>query len=141
MAKHSLDDVKALVKDALNGDQTKIWFSGKSRSIDYVIHVYQCTEGEAEHMALQGMLKLEPTDFAKSVVMNPAPDLVVADEYGLKEYEGHNWYVKLVIEDESGSKYLTSISFHPAERPLDLVSGDTLPMTLEPAKHYKPKKK
>ncbi|RYZ80553.1 MAG: hypothetical protein EOP04_25655 [Proteobacteria bacterium] len=141
MPKHSLDEVKALVNEALKGDRTKVWFSGKSRSIDYVIHVYQCSEGEAEHIVLQGMLKLEPVDFAKTVIMNPAPDLVVADEYGLKEYEGHNWYVKLVIEDEEGNRLLTSISFHPAERPLNLATGEKLPMTLEASKHYKPKKK
>jgi hypothetical protein len=139
MAKYSLDDVKALVQMALDGDQSKVWFSGRSRSIDYVIHVYQCTEDKAEHVVLRGLLKLKPDDFVKSVMMQPPPDLLIADEYGLEQYEGHNWYIKLVIEDDSGDRYVTSISFHPVERPLALANGKELEVTLDADK--RPKKK
>ncbi len=139
MPKYSLDDVKALVQKALDGDHSKVWFSGRSRSIDYVIHVYQCTEGKAEHIVLRGLLKLQPDNFVKSVMMQPAPDLFIADEYGLEQYEGHNWYIKLVIEDDQGDRYVTSISFHPVERPLTLANGKELEVTLDV--DMRPKKK
>jgi hypothetical protein len=131
--------VKVLVQKALDGDQSKVWFSGRSRSIDYVIHVYQCTEDKAEHIVLRGLLKLQPDNFVKSVVMQPAPDLFIADEYGLAQYEGHNWYIKLVIESDRGDKYLISISFHPVERPLTLASGKELEVTLDADKRLKKK--
>lgn len=82
---------------------------------------------------------MQPEDFVRSVIMQSAPDLIVADECGLKNYKGHNWYVKFMIESDNGEKFVTSISFHPVERPLQLVDGRKLCVTLDPDK--RPKKK
>lgn len=134
MTKYALEDVKKLVNDAIGGTKEAVWFSGKSRSINYVIHTFQCGEGHAEHIVLQGLLKLQSKDFVKSVMTVPPPDTQICDEYGLGDYEGHNWYIKLAIEDAA----LTAISFHPVERPLVLANGIKLDVTLEVAKHYRP---
>ena len=120
MPKFSLDQVKSLIQQALDGDRSKVWFSGRSRSIDYVIFVYQGTESEAEFLILQGLLKLQPRDYARSVVMVTKPEVIVADEYGLEQYQGHNWYIKFLIQVDDGEVSLTSISFHRSKKSMQI---------------------
>jgi hypothetical protein len=139
--KFLLSDVKALVQKAIDGDESAVWFSGRSRSIDYVIHVYQCDETYAANLVLNGLMSLQEQDFVNSVIMSSAPDLVVADEYGLENYNGHNWYIKFFIESDDAEKYLTSISFHPVERTLKRCDGRNLDVTLDIAKQFKINKK
>jgi hypothetical protein len=145
MSKYSLEDVKKLAQEALSGESGKVWFSGKTRSIDYVIFVFLCSEAEAEKTILQGLLRLTKSDFSQTIVLSPPPDLVLADEYGLENFKSHNWYVKLLIEEDDGDRYLTSISFHPVEKLLTLPDQRRLGLTLEiskqpPKKIAKPEK-
>lgn len=134
MPKFSLEEVKKLVQGALSGDRGKVWFSGKSRSIDYVIYVFHCTEAEAEKTILEGLLSLTEYDFSQTIILSPPPDLVLADEYGLENFMGHNWYIKLLIEEDGSDRFLTSISFHPVERLLMLPDQRRLEVTLERSK-------
>jgi hypothetical protein len=94
------------------------WFSAPTCSIDYVIHIVECTQAEAELIILDGIVKLQNQDFSRRLSMWGD----VADEYGLEAYLGYNWYVKFMIE----SGELEQISFHPCEKDMNLANGRTI---------------
>ncbi len=120
-SKFNLDDVKRLAGDWLTGKQCG-WFSATSCSIDYLIHIYECTQVEAETIILRGILKLQNEDFNRRISMWGK----VADEYGLEGYLTYNWYVKFMIEDGD----LEQISFHPCEKDMTLANGRTITASL-----------
>lgn len=120
-SKFNLDDVKRLAGDWLTGKQCG-WFSATSCSIDYLIHIYECTQVEAESIILRGILKLQNEDFNRRISMWGK----VADEYGLEGYLTYNWYVKFMIEDGD----LEQISFHPCEKDMTLANGRTITASL-----------
>lgn len=120
-SKFNLDDVKRLAGDWLTGKQCG-WFSAPSCSIDYLIHIYECTQVEAESIILRGILKLQNEDFNRRISMWGK----VADEYGLEGYLTYNWYVKFMIEDGD----LEQISFHPCEKDMTLANGRTITASL-----------
>lgn len=107
--------------DWLTGKQCG-WFSAPSCSIDYLIHIYECTQVEAETIILRGILKLQNEDFNRRISMWGK----VADEYGLEGYLTYNWYVKFMIEDGD----LEQISFHPCEKDMTLANGRTITASL-----------
>ncbi|MCX6109013.1 MAG: hypothetical protein NTZ90_05340 [Proteobacteria bacterium] len=127
-SKYALNEIKQLVEARLKGDET-IWFSARSASIDYVIKVLVVTELEAESIILNGILKLDDNDFHRRVLMvNWANE--IADEYGLEGYHGHNWYIKLLVEDEANGRVVNEISFHPTEDEMRLANGRMLQVTM-----------
>ena len=127
-SKYALGEIKQLVEARLKGDET-IWFSARSASIDYVIKVLVVTELEAESIILNGILKLGDNDFHRRVLMvNWANE--IADEYGLEGYHGHNWYIKLLVEDEANGRVVNEISFHPTEDEMRLANGRVLQVTM-----------
>ena len=127
-SKYALGEIKPLVEARLKGDET-IWFSARSASIDYVIKVLVVTELEAESIILNGILKLGDNDFHRRVLMvNWANE--IADEYGLEGYHGHNWYIKLLVEDEANGRVVNEISFHPTEDEMRLANGRVLQVTM-----------
>jgi hypothetical protein len=75
--KFNLEEVKQLARDWMTGKQSG-WFSAPTCSIDYVIHVFECTQAEAELIILDGILKLQNHDFSRRLSMWAD----VADEYG-----------------------------------------------------------
>jgi hypothetical protein len=127
-SKYALNEIKQLVEARLKGDET-VWFSAQSASIDYVIKVLVVTELEAESIILKGILKLDDSDFHRRVLMvNWANE--IADEYGLEGYQGHNWYIKLLVEDDANGRVVNEISFHPTEDEMRLANGRVLPVTM-----------
>ena len=127
--KFDLEEVKQLVEAYLRGENG-VWFSARSASIDYVVKVLLCDVGEAESVIVKGLLRLQPDDFHKRVLIVKW-DNVVADEYGLENYLGHNWYIKFLVEDDGGEKVLNEVSFHPTEDEMRLADGRTLSVTLD----------
>ena len=119
--KFNLDEVKQLARDWLGGKQGG-WFSASTCSVDYVIHVFECTQVEAESIILDGILKLKILDFSRRISMWDS----IADEYGLEAYLGYNWYVKFMIEDGE----LEQISFHPCEKDMTLANSRTITASL-----------
>ena len=114
--KFDLADVKLLVREWMGGKHCG-WFSATTCSVDYVIHIFECTQTVAESIIFDGILKLETEDFSRRVSMWDS----VADEYGLESYLGHNWYIKFLVEDGT----LEQISFHPCEKDMMLANGRT----------------
>jgi len=84
-SKFDLEDVKRCVVDWRNGKDSG-WFSAPSCSTDYVIHIFECDQLEAENIILDGILKLEESYFSQRVSLWGD----VADEYGLEGYLGYN---------------------------------------------------
>jgi hypothetical protein len=119
-AKYDLEFVRSLVCSYQEGNQDALWFSAKSRSIDRVREYFACEYAEAERIVLEGILKLEPEDFARQALQWE----VVTDIYGLANYLGENWYVKFAVETEPAC--LEEISFHPLEEDLRLKDGRIL---------------
>jgi hypothetical protein len=113
-SRYDLGIVKKLVREWMDGED-KGWFSAPSCSVDYVIHVFECTQVEAEETILVGILMLESSNFIRRIYVWGS----VADEYGLQSYLGHNWYIKFVVEDGE----LEQISFHPSEKEMRLANG------------------
>lgn len=113
-SKFDLDKVKQLVRDCMEGKDC-VWFSAPSCSVDYLIHIFECTQVEAGSIILNGLLKLETRDFSRRVSMWSR----IADQYGLESYLGHNWYIKFMLEDGE----LEQISFHPCENNMLLENG------------------
>jgi len=120
--KFDLDQVKQLAGEWMGGKHCG-WFSATSCSVDYVIHVFECTQTEAEVIILDGILKLENADFSRRVSMWDS----VADEYAIESYLGYNWYVKFMVEDGD----LEQISFHPCEKDMTLANGRTITASIE----------
>ena len=115
--KFDLADVKFLVQEWLGGKHSG-WFSATSCSVDYVIHIFECTQAVAESIIFEGILKLETGDFSRRISIWDS----VADEYGLESYLGHNWYIKFLVEEG----ILEQISFHPCEKHMMLANGRTI---------------
>ncbi len=115
--KFDLAEVKLLVQECLKGKYCG-WFSATSCSVDYVIHIFECTHAFAESIIFDGILKLETGDFCRRVSMWDS----VADEYGLESYLGHNWYIKFLVEDGM----IEQISFYPCEKDMMLANGRTI---------------
>lgn len=122
--KYDLRIVKQKILAWRNGAIDSGWFSAPKCSVEYVVFILQCDFQEAQNIIFDGILKLDNTDFAKSVVVWGD----VADEYGLENYLGHNWYVKFLIDSDG---VLDDISFHPCERDMNLADGRTLISTIE----------
>ena len=122
VGKFSLDLVKKLIIQYRSGDNTALWFSARSRSLDCVINVFLCSEVEAESRILDGILQLKKSDFHRS---NIQWDLIV-DEYGLENYLGYNWYVKFTVDNQNGLETLEQISFHLLEKKMRLADGREL---------------
>lgn len=116
--KFDLDNVKKCIVDWRDGKESG-WFSATSCSTDYVIHIFECNQLEAENIIFAGILKLEESNFSQRVSLWGE----VADEYGLESYLGHNWYIKFMIGNEGD---LEEISFHPCEKDMTLASGKNL---------------
>lgn len=120
--KFDLDQVKQLAREWMGGKHCG-WFSATSCSVDYVIHVFECTQNEAEAIILDGILKLENADFSRRISMWDS----VADEYAIEGYLGYNWYVKFMVEEGD----LEQISFHPCEKDMTLANGRTITASIE----------
>ena len=123
--RHALVEVKALARAFLEGDEAAVAFSAPGASIKRVVRVLLCSEIEAVGTILNGVLKLDEATFSRSFVQWE----MVVDEYGLENFLGHNWYVKLAIGDENGHRLLDEISFHPLERPMRVKDGRLLGVT------------
>jgi hypothetical protein len=119
--KFDLEEVKQLAREWMGGKHCG-WFSAATCSVDYVIHVFECTQVEAEAIILDGILKLESGDFSRRIAMWGS----VADEYGLESYLGYNWYIKFMVEDGE----LDQISFHPCEQDMSLANGRTITVSI-----------
>lgn len=124
--KYSLAVVKQLVDQYKQGNNTALWFSARSRSLDAVVKVLSCNDVDAETTILDGLLKLKDSDFCRS---NMQWNTFV-DEYGLENYLGINWYIKFTIE-QNGVETLEQISFHPLEKNMRLADGRQLTATLK----------
>lgn len=122
--KYDLDMVKTTVSSWLKGNYESGWFSAPSCSIDYVIHIFNCTNSTAEKIVLEGLMKLETKNYYQRKSM--WGDIV--DEYGLSNYLGHNWYVKFMVGED---KVLEEISFHPCEKDMVLANGKVLFTTID----------
>ncbi len=119
--KFDLNEVKRLAHEWQQGKHCG-WFSATTCSVDYVIHVFECTQDDAELIILSGILKLENGDFSRRISMWGC----VADEYALENYLGYNWYVKFMVEDSE----LEQISFHPCEKDMTLANGRTITVSI-----------
>lgn len=120
--KFNLDEVKQLARDWSEGKYCG-WFSAPSCSVDYVIHVFACTQAEAETIILNGILRLDHKDFSRRISMWGS----VADEYALEGYCRNNWYIKFMVEDS----VLEQISFHPCEKNMTLADGRTVTASIK----------
>jgi hypothetical protein len=120
--KFNLEHVKKLVQMWMDGRPSG-WFSSTRSSVDYVIHVFECTQVEAEQLILTGMLQLELADFCRQILIWGA----TTDEYGLENYLGHNWYVKFMVETDE----LAQISFHPCVKIMTLANGKTMVASID----------
>jgi len=130
--KFDLQTVKRLVEDYIKGNDT-VWFSAPSASIDYVVKVLVCEAQEAESVILNGFLQLKDEDFHKRALIVKWGN-IPADEYGLENYLGHNWYIKFLVEDDAGVKVLNEVSFHPTEQEMTLTDGRVLQVTFDESK-------
>lgn len=131
--KHDLGEVRELIrqyKDAGDG----VWFPARTRSIDYVIAVFQCGEREAVEIILEAIGRLELSDFHRQVPVEFL-DGLICDEYGLEDYLAHNWYIKFAVESDCGARCLTELSCHPTEKGMTLNNGRKLSVTL-PEKYW-----
>ena len=124
-AKHDLRKVKELAKRWKNGDEDCGVFTAQSRSIHYVARILKVDTDCAKDIVLDGIMKLQERDFCRRVILWDCPD-EIGDEYGLKGYEGHNWYIKFSLSDD----LLEEISFHPVEKILKLANGEILEVTM-----------
>ncbi len=125
--KYSLAVVKNLVDQYKQGNNTALWFSARSRSLDAVVKVLFCNEVDAETKILDGLLRLKESDFCRSNIQWNT----VVDEYGLENYLGYNWYIKFTIERQSSVETLEQISFHPLEKNMRLADGRELTANLK----------
>ena len=116
--KFDLKDVKRRIVDWKDRKEAG-WFSAPSCSTDYVIHIFECYQLEAENIIFDGIIKLEESNFCQRVSLWGD----VADEYGLESYLGYNWYIKFMIGNDDD---LEEISFHPCEKDMTLASGKNL---------------
>lgn len=116
--KFDLEEVKRCIVGWRDGKELG-WFSATPCSTDYVIHIFECDQLEAENIIFDGILKLEESNFSQRVSLWGD----IADEYGLGNYLGHNWYVKFMLGSDGD---LEEISFHPCERDMALASGKNL---------------
>lgn len=123
-AKFELDTVQQKVSSWKGGNKNAGWFSMPNCSVDYVIHIFECSQAEAEEIIFDGLLRLEEDDFCRSIVIF---DSELADEYGLENYLGHNWYIKFMIGSDGE---LEELSFHPCERDMKLENGRTLNISI-----------
>lgn len=122
--KFSLIEVKRIVEDFLSGDREKLWFSAPRRSLFVVARVLELDIDSAPLVVANGIMTLEEKDFSRTVLQWDT----LADEYGLENFKGHNWYVKFRLETNDGS-FLEEISFHPIEKELRLANGRVLAVT------------
>jgi hypothetical protein len=120
--KYTLDDVKKLIVEYRNGNNSSLWFAARTRSLDAVINVFMCNEKDAEKIILDGIFRLQNSDFCRSNLQWG----LVMDEYGLESYLGHNWYIKFYISKEDGLEALEEVSFHPLEKDMHLTDGRIL---------------
>lgn len=131
-AYYPLDDVQNLVTLTVNGIDDKVVFSMRSASINYIMHIFNCSVDEAKLIIYRGLMLLTNNDFKANTAIGGGLTRLICDEYGLQGYRGHNWYIKLAIEDGD----LDSISFHPVERNMRIgqrVLTVTLPTHLRPS--------
>ncbi len=131
--KFDLTEVKALAHDyleagkALDGQAT-IRFTAPRRSTEAVVAVFQCSPNSANRKIAMGLLGLEEKDFLRRTWQWND----VFDEYGLENFEGHNWYIKYCVVKED-SKYIEEVSFHPLEKEMVLPDGRVLKITYGPS--------
>lgn len=122
--KFDLKDVKRLAQDYLDGKMQTINFTAPRRSTESVVAVLFCTPILANQKIATGLLKVKETDFYGRKWQWGD----VFDEYGLEDYEGHNWYIKFSIVTNDG-EYIEEVSFHPLEKEMTLLDGRTLKVT------------
>jgi hypothetical protein len=124
-SRYPLSEVWHLIEEFRQGRSQAIAFFAPSASIRRVVRVLQCNEAEAVLKILIGLERLTEGALCRSFVQW---DMVV-DEYGLEQYEGHNWYVKLAVVTEDGDRFLDQISFHPLTKFMKVCDGRTLHVT------------
>jgi hypothetical protein len=132
--KFNLTDVKRLAQDYLDGKKASdgrgsIRFNAPTRSTEVVVKVLFCRPDIANRLIAIGLLALEAKDFfSRKMQWNE-----VYDEFGLEDYEGHNWYIKYCIVSDDGTEYVEEVSFHPLEKEMVLPNGKTLRVTYDPS--------
>ena len=120
MPKFSLTDVFAVID---SGDEKRIWFSAKRRSVAAVIEVFRRagtpkTYEEAVRFILEGIKTLTDADYVQTTTLFNDPTYVV-DLYGVS-FDGRPWYVKFRLDDDGD---LEELSFHPPETEMRTVGG------------------
>jgi hypothetical protein len=123
--KFDLNVVKSLFQRFMEGEEDCVWFSCLLRSTERVSKIFECTVDEAIILIHKGINQLSNEDFCKRIIMW-GDSTCIADEYGT-EFADHNWYVKLMIEDDCPDQ----ISFHPLEKDMTLSNGKTLVVTYD----------
>jgi hypothetical protein len=131
--KFDLADVKRLAVAYLNGEKAAdgkrtVRFTAPSRSTEAVVAALLCAQVVANRKIATGLLALHSKDFYGRKLQWGD----VYDEYGLENYEGHNWYVKYcLVTEDCGAEYIEEVSFHPVKKQMALKDGRTLKVTYQ----------
>lgn len=127
--------MKRLAQDFLDGKRASdgkktIRFNAPTRSTATVMSVLFCRPDVANLKIATGLIRLKGSDFySRKLQWNE-----VYDEFGLENYEGHNWYIKYcIVSEDDGTEFIEEVSFHLLEKEMLLPDGKILKVTYEPS--------
>jgi hypothetical protein len=106
-AKFDLKEVERLTKDV------ESHYFSKTKATDHVSSHFQMSLQEAQIFILQEISQLTDDNFSHRSIIHGD----VYDVYG-KRIQNISWYIKFSILEDQNGKYLSNISFHPAEKEL-----------------------